>query len=230
MLAVFVEGNTEALYVDKLIEEIAGRNSVIIEHRKILGGSRVKRRVETIRAAKPTNGQQYYVLLYDCGGDESVKTRIKEEHENLTKSGYSRIIGLRDVRPDFTYADIPQLETNLPRFINTSWIPVTFILAIMEIEAWFLSEATHFQRIYPCITVAAIIKNLGFDPENDDMEQRSNPAEDLNNCYQIGRRTYSKRQAQVTINVLDYSLIYLEHPARNRYLKQLIAAIDAFLT
>jgi hypothetical protein len=100
----------------------------------------------------------------------------------------------------------------------------------MEIEAWFLSETTHFHRIHSSITVAAIIKNIGFDPENDDMEKRSNPAEDLNNCYQIGRRTYSKRQAQVTINALDYSLIYLEHPARNRYLKQLIAAIDAFLT
>jgi len=229
-LAVFVEGNTEALYIDKLIEEIAGRNKVIIEHRKIWGGSSVKRKVETIRAAKPTNGQQYYVLLVDCGGDESVKTRIMEEHENLTNSGYSRIIGLRDVRPKFTHADIPQLEMSLPRFIKTSWIPVTFILAIMEIEAWFLSETTHFHRIHPSITVAAIITNLGFDPENDDMEQRSNPAEDLNNCYQIGRRTYSKRRAQVTINALDYSLIYLELQYKNRYLHQLIDAIEKFLT
>jgi len=31
------------------------------------------------------------IHLIDCGGDEAVKTRIIEEHENLTRSGYVRI-------------------------------------------------------------------------------------------------------------------------------------------
>src|SRR4051812_48288355 len=101
---MFVEGYTEIVYVEKLIEEIAGQNRVLIEYRRIKGGSSVKRTMEVIKAAKPSTGQQYFVLLIDCGGDESVKTRITEEHENLTRSGYSRIIGLRDVRPKFTYA------------------------------------------------------------------------------------------------------------------------------
>jgi hypothetical protein len=153
-----------------------------------------------------------------------------EEHENLTRSGYSRIIGLRDVRPKFTYAEIPRLEMNLPKYIRTSLAPVTFILAIMEIEAWFLSEATHFQRIDPSITVAAIKATLGFDPENDDMGQRFTPAEDLNNCYRIGGKTYTKRQAQVTIHALDYTYMYVELQNKIRYLQRLIAEIDAFLT
>ena len=131
-LAAFVEGHTEVAYVEKLIEEIAGKNKVLIEHKKITGGSSVRREMRTIRAAKPSTGEQYFVLLVDCGGDESVKTRIMEEHENLTRSGYSRIIGLRDVRPKFTYAEIPRLEMNLPKYIRTSLAPVTFILAIIS--------------------------------------------------------------------------------------------------
>lgn len=229
-LAVFVEGYTEVVYVERLIEEIAGQNRVLIEHREIRGGRRVPLRIMTIKAAKPSTGQQYFVLLVDCGGDDSVKTRIREQHKNLTRSGYSKIIGLRDVRPKFTYAEIPRLEAGLPTYIDTSLIPVTFILTIMEIEAWFLAETTHFQRIDPSITVVAIKATLGFDPENDDMEQRLTPADDLNNCYHIGGKTYVKHDAQLTVNALDYASIYMELLNKFNYLKRLIDDIDAFLT
>jgi hypothetical protein len=64
-------------------------------------------------------------------------------------------------------------------FIRTSLIPVDFVLAVMEIEAWFLAETTHYARIDPAITMAAIKSTLGFDPENDDLQRRPSPAEDL---------------------------------------------------
>lgn len=155
-LAIFVEGYTEIVFVEKLIEEIAGQNKVLIEQRKIRGGSTTQRTMGLIKASRPNTGQQYFILLVDCGGDDLVKTRIREEHDNLTRKGYSRIIGLRDVRPKFTHGDIARLEATLPRYLKTSLAPVTFILAIMEIEAWFLAEGTHFPRIAPAITTAAI--------------------------------------------------------------------------
>src|SRR4030042_5678782 len=100
-LAVFVEGYTEAVFVYKLIGEIAPRNNFRIEHWKIRGGKRVPRTLQQVTAASLDTGQEYFVLIIDCGGDRQVKTRILEEHENLTRKGYSRIIGIRDVRPDF---------------------------------------------------------------------------------------------------------------------------------
>src|SRR5437763_589689 len=100
-LAVFVEGYTEVFFIEKLIEEIAGANQVLIEHREIRGGGVARRTLGLVRAARPDTGQKFFVLIVDCGGDRLVKTRILEEHENLTKAGYSAIIGLRDVRPDF---------------------------------------------------------------------------------------------------------------------------------
>lgn len=229
-LAIFVEGHTEVVFVEKLIEEIAGQNKVLIEHREIRGGSKARRTIGIIKAAKPNTGEKYFVLLVDCGGDDLVKTRIREEHENLTKNGYSRLIGIRDVRPKFTHGDIPKLEAGLPKYIKTSLAPVTFILAIMEIEAWFLAEATHYPRIEPSITVAAIKANLGFDPENDDMEQRLCPADDLNACYAIGGKAYMKNQAKVTVDALDYALIYTDLRSKINYLDRLISVIDAFLT
>ncbi len=228
-LAVFVEGHTEAIFVDRLVEEVAGNNRVRIELRKIRGGSSVRRTSIQVRAAQPETGQQYYVLILDCGGDAAVKSRILEEHENLTRSGYAKILGLRDVRPKYAAAEIGKLERGLRLRIRTSLIPVQFILSIMEIEAWFLAEVTHFPRIHPSITVDAIRSTLGFDPENDDMEKRDNPAQDLADCYAIGGKLYEKAKAKETVDTLDFGQVYLRLPAKFDYLSALLASVDSFL-
>jgi hypothetical protein len=228
-LAVFVEGYTEVVFVEKLIEEIAGEAHVLIEHREIRGGTSRRRTFAQVRASKPNTGQKYFVMIVDCGGDHLVKTRILEEHDNLTKAGYAKVIGLRDVRPSFTRADIPRLEVGLRTYIKTSLIPVEIFLAILEIEAWFLAEATHFPKIDPAITVAAIRATLGFDPENDDMEQRLTPADDMNDCYAIGGKAYVKANAQATVDALEYSEIYILHVDKFLYLKKLCQSIESFL-
>src|SRR5208282_3190214 len=110
-LAIFVEGYTEVVFVEKLIEEIAGENNVRIEWRRIRGGGSARRSSALVRAAKPDTGQQYYVLVFDCGGDRLVKPRIVEEHVSLTNMGYLKIIGMRDVRPDFTHSTIGALQS-----------------------------------------------------------------------------------------------------------------------
>lgn len=99
----------------------------------------------------------------------------------------------------------------------------------MEIEAWFLSEASHFVRINSAITVEKIKAELGFDPENDNMEQRPTPAEDLNNCYLIGGKTYNKQQSGDTVNALDYEFIYFNLSNNMKYMKRLITNIEDFL-
>jgi hypothetical protein len=228
-LAVFVEGHVEVLFVEKLIEEIAGKNKVVIEHREVRGGTSTRRTMGLMKAAQIDGGQQYYVLIVDCGGDDLVKSRILEEHENLTKKGYAKIIGLRDVRGNFSHADIPKLEASLRRYLKTSLIPVEFILAVMEVEAWFLAETTHFAKIDPAITVEAIKAKLGFDPEHDDLEKRDAPAQDLNNCYALGGKIYEKHTAAQTVMALDFARMYLEIPQRFNYLQRFIASIESFL-
>ncbi|MBL8196756.1 MAG: hypothetical protein JNM06_23385, partial [Blastocatellia bacterium] len=226
-LAIFVEGYTELLFVEKLVEEIAGQNNVLIDLKKIRGGSKVPRKMITIKAGKD-NGQKYYVLLIDCGGDEQVKSRIMQEHDNLTQAGYSKLIGVRDVSP-FLHTDIPKLQSNLPKYIKTKLAPVNFILSIMEIEAWFLAEISHFSKIDTTITIEAINARLGFDIEKDNIEQRSCPSQDLHECYSIAGKAYIKSQANITVNVLDYEAIYIDLRTRINYLDILISDIDSFL-
>jgi hypothetical protein len=179
---------------------------------------------------KPDTGQQYYVLIFDCGGDHLVKPRIIEEHENLTRKGYQKIVGMRDVRPEYTHATIGDLQTMLPKYIKTKLIPVEFILAILEIEAWFLAEATHFPKIDPAITVDAIRAALGFDPENDDMQQRATPAVDLHNCYAMAGKAYDKNNAQLTVDALDFLLVYIELVNKLPPLKRLVTIVEEFLS
>jgi hypothetical protein len=151
-----------------------------------------------------------------------------EEHESLTRKGYTKIIGMRDVRPKFTYGDIPKLETGLKKYVKTSLIPVEFILAVMEIEAWFLAEYNHFPKIEPSITVSAIKTRLVFDPEHDDLALRPNPVEDLDAAYMIGGKIYEKGK-DTTVDVLDYSYIYFELQSKIPYLKRLVNSIEEFL-
>lgn len=231
-LAVFVEGYTEVVFVEKLVEEIAGEQNVLIERREIRGGgsrSGRRRTFARVRAARRETGQQYYVLIVDCGGDNLVKTRILEEHENFHRDGYQKIIGLRDVRPTFTHADIPRLRRELPHHIKKSFIPVEWVLAILEVEAWFLTEATHFSRIDPAITTATIQTTLGFNPETEPMDQRLTPADDMNGCYQIGGRVYQKGNASATVNAPDIAAIYIDLSERIPDLKTLCDSISSFL-
>ena len=126
--------------------------------------------------------------------------------------------------------EIPKLELGLRTRVKTKLIPVEFILSIMEIEAWFLAEVTHFPKIDPGITVAGIRAQLGFDPEIDNMEDRDQPNVDLNHCYQIGGKSYLKCNAKTTVNSLDYALIYMGLRHKFAYLGKLITNIDNFFT
>jgi hypothetical protein len=229
-LAIFAEGYTEAVFAEKLVQEIADENHVAIERREIRGGASTPRRLRLITARKEHPDQRYFVLVYDCGGDDLVKSRILEEHENLTKATYERIIGIRDVRPKYAYADIPKLEAWLPKYIKTKLIPVQFILGVMEIEAWFLAEHHHFPRIHASITVQAIAAALGFDPVNDDMALRAAPADDLNACYTLAGKTYEKGRADETVNALDYAHLYLDLRNKIPYLDRLARSLDDFLS
>jgi hypothetical protein len=228
-LAVFVEGYTETVFVTKLIEEVSGRHNVIIETRRIFGGSSVPRRVQTITAARPVSGENYFVLIVDCGGDDQVKTRILEEHENLTRNGYQRVIGIRDVYPRYSRSDISALHVGLRKYVKTSLIPVSFVLGVMEVEAWFLAEHSHFERVDGEITEDKINEKLGFVPSKDDMAERDTPAEDLHKCYEIAGLKYEKGGDDKTMRALDFSKIYIELAESVESVGQLVQCLDEFL-
>ena len=230
-LAIFVEGQTEQLFVERLLLEIAGKRRVRIEKHEARGGKKGKRRIRLIEASAPDSGQKFFVMIVDCGQDERVKSDIVERYDGLEKNGYQAIIGIRDVYPE-NRDDIPKLRRGLAYRVRTDPIQVLFVLAVMEIEAWFIAEHTHFARVSDELTPERIQAGVGFDPSTDDIELRDHPAADLHHIYQLVGLAYrkSKQHAERTVDILDYARVYLELGQQIGDLKALIESVDRFLT
>lgn len=208
-LAIFVEGQTEKIFVRKLLEEIAGKNNIAIIDQDVVGKRNNRITVLTM-GDSVTLQTKYYILIYNSGADNSVVSDIRDQYGSLVQSGYSKVIGLRDVYPTL-FTQKSDLERGLQRVLPKGTIPAHIVLAVMEIEAWFLAEWNHFVKINPKLTTALIQTSLGFNPEIDDVEQRTHPAEDLHQIYQLVGRAYRKHRYQVDtiVSKLDYEFLYL---------------------
>jgi hypothetical protein len=234
-LAVFAEGGTEQAFVEKLLLEIGTEKQITIWKERWRGGGKGNprdRQVSQLMGISPnTQDIEYYVQIIDCGNDERVQSDVIESYPRLVKLGFDSIIGIRDVRPQ-PPERIPRLKQLLKYKVPTKPVDPVMVLAIMEIEAWFLAEYTHFPRVHPNLTLARVRAIAGFDPSVDDVEQRLQPADDLDLIYQAVGERYEKTPAsiQCTIAALDSAVIYLDLSQRVPALKPLVDAIDAFLS
>lgn len=230
-LAIFVEGQTEQQFVSRLLREVAGEKKVAIDELRWRISKRGNRSFGVINASSRNATQEYYVLIFDCGGDSTVKTDILDNYESLARQNYQKIIGLRDVYPN-DRASIPKLEYGLKYRVPTKPLLVNIILAIMEVEAWFLAETTHFLKIHSDLTVDRISKHLGFDPTTQNVEERVCPADDLNSIYHLVGFGYNKRKTncQRTIDALDYSALYFDLRNKINRLGEFIQNIDDFFS
>ncbi len=233
-LAIFVEGQTEQLFVARLVREIAGEHRLQIDSRKAIG--RQGRRYLCQQYVTPSDpSKRYYLLVVDSSSDESVAADIVEQYDRLSKKGYSRIIGLRDVYGKFKYRDVPKLERGIQRSLATlrpRRVPVDIVLAVMEIEAWFIAEEEHFKQIHPSLTVTAIKKRLGLDPSRDDVERIAHPSRELDRIYRLAGKRYRKKKpiARRTIRSLDYENLYVNVSTRVPRFAALVGHVDAFLS
>ena len=205
-IAIFVEGQTELLFLDRLILELATESGLAVEHAEALGGATRARQLKFLKKQTLHPHHKIYVLIVNCAGDSNVKSDIIERYEGLRRAGYAAVFGLRDVYGMFRYEDVPKLRAMMRVGIPEGELPVHLILAIMEIEAWLLAEYTHFERVSRELTIDRIRKHLRFDPSRDDLEQRWHPAEDLDRIYNIAGTRYTKQRNNVerTLESLDY--------------------------
>lgn len=230
-VAIFVEGQTEQVFVEQLLLEIAGKQNICIETRRGYGGKRFPRKLIMLKREIPGGDEKYLALIVNSATENRVKSDIRDNYESLVRSGYKAIIGIKDVYPDFKREDIPKLEVGLRYKMKTRPVEVMFVLAVMEIEAWFLAEYTHFKRIHARLTIDRIKNELNFDPSTDDMELRDWPSNDLHNIYALENMAYKKKEvyAKRTAEVLDYAEIYLGLSSKLKPIEELISEIDRFM-
>lgn len=231
-MAIFVEGLTELKFIDRLLREVITGRHLQIAHARASGGARGSKRVMSISAMSEAHEEKkYFFLIVDSGSDNRVGSDIRENYDSMSAQGYASIIGVRDVRPDFSFSDLPKLRGRLCYRLKTKPIQVLFVLGVMEIEAWFLAEHSHFSRIHPEITPLRIKEELGFDPITDDMQLRACPAKDLSDSYALEGFVYKKKFSSIqrTIDALDYAAIYCDHPNKFPDIDSFMRALEAFI-
>jgi len=241
-IAFYVEGLTEQFFINKLLIEIAGQKNIEIELRQFQGANKgYKTDIYPKTTSQPVS-PKHHALILDCVGDGGVKPRILEDYKRLFSKGYSEIIGLLDLYPK---TDLAKFEKELINGtikngrIITQPLPINtdIVVAVNEVESWFLSECTHFTCINNILTNSLIISNMGFDPCTDDMTLRPHPAMDLHTIYQLANQSYMnsngkkrKNRIERTVECLDYTDIYITLRYKITKLNQLISKIDRFLT
>lgn len=228
-LAIFVEGQTEQIFIERLLKEIAGRNRIAIEIIAV-NGNQLKRYTTLIKNAVMTPETKFYVLVYNSFSDNSVPSDIRDRYSSLTASGYERVIGLRDVYPIPIYQK-SKLITGLRYSLPQGTIPIDIVLAVMEIEAWFLAEYNHFIKIDASLTPERIKECFGFNPKTDDMEARPKPSDDMKQIYNLVGKGYNKSEKQLNrlASNLDYEFLYIELTNSVPSLKELVEYLDLFL-
>ena len=113
-LAIYVEGQTEQVFIERLISEIAGAHNV-----RFSKTSYAESRIIKLDQIAGSAEEEFFVLLYDCQGESNVKSKVLEDHGKLAKNGYQLIIGLRDLHPK-PLADLSGVTETTPP--NRHWI------------------------------------------------------------------------------------------------------------
>lgn len=230
-LAFFVEGYTEQIMIARYIKEVFSPTTIAISSIKIKGGTSVPISFTTICADSITEKTKFYIMVYNCGGESNIKSYIEKHKRTLIKQGFSKIVGVRDVYPNVQRSDIHKLRRGLYYKMPQADIRTDFVLNIMEIEAWFLSDHSHFEKINPGLSSGLIKSSLNLDLQNENMELRDSPACDLKACYELVGESYTKDPEVIkrTVNSIDCVELYHMHMLKLSGLKQLHKELEEFL-
>jgi hypothetical protein len=206
-VAVFVEGQTELYFTLWVLRSLAVDTKMHVEAVRIGGGTH---RVALYKMPVATIGElataEVHFLVVDCSSDERVVSFMREQHASLKESGYEAILGLRDLRPDFSIDELALLKEGIAKTLSNLVEPTPEIaVAIQEVEAWFIAENTHFNRMDPNLTASAIMEGTGIDVTQE-TESIPVPYETLDQIYQIVGLRYAKSQADVirTLGTLQF--------------------------
>lgn len=226
-LAVFVEGQTELHFAQRLIEEIAGYGRIKFELKRLRAGA-----IHDLRSIGPEDDfAQMNIMIVDCGGDGSVKSAILERAALLESKGYSEIIGLLDLFPK-PIENLEKYEKGLLMGLDSHGIKIRIFVAVKEIEAWFLDEYTHFTKVSAMLTPSEVERISGFNPQSGRAEVEVNhPASVIKTIYKAVGSDYRKREADTfrILSHLDFGEIYLSVRERSHSLSQFIDGVEDFM-
>lgn len=237
-IAFFVEGPTEEFFIIRYLREIISQQGFAFRVYRGSGGSDTNPRVFVLKSNE-VNGIRYEANIYVSQGDNRVNSDLISQIDAVRRSGFTQIVALKDLRGN--HNGIQGSLTNLSMFERADRVlfgkhpDVKSIIAVMEIETWFIAETNHYARLYNMLTPQLIqshVVNIGCNPYSCKYEDIQDPAETLDRIYQLVHRHYSKHQktTRKTVNALDYVNLYYNVTARIAKLHELAKLIDDFFS
>jgi hypothetical protein len=230
-IALFVEGQTERIFIIEFL------NQLFSEHKKVIKTHEMRKLHHniTIKNITTDDPKEYFIVIYDCGTDDKVKSDILDNYEKLQKAGFNHIIGLQDYfnpKRRKKGITVQQLKKGL-NFGLEQIIPTEIFLAIQETEAWFIAEDKHYEVIIPDFSIDRINAIAGISIQADDTGKISHPTVVLDKIYKAGGRTsgYSKHEYVVKeiVSKLDFTNLYLNVRRRNNNLNELLTCLDGLI-
>lgn len=202
-VAVFTEGQAEQLFICEAIRQLSGNTRYFVRSfRKNGSGDRLIKIDIGIQGQE--NDHDIYFQVLNCGSDAQVLSTIREEHDSLVVAGFTHIFGLRDLFP-IARDKLDKLKDSIERLKPTSNASVDILVAIMEIEAWFIAEYDHFSGINQILTPDFIRISGGIDVTRSS-EDVNHPFEALHAIYSLAGDRYEKSRSYVERTV---SLIHM---------------------
>ena len=87
-MAIFVEGQTEALFVHRLINEITTRHDIKIT----MANAKMPLVIEVGSGSDP-DAYSAHISIKDYGGDGNVATQVRDNYNLLVSKGFSTLVG-----------------------------------------------------------------------------------------------------------------------------------------
>lgn len=203
--AIFVEGNTELVFIRRYLQMNIEYEELEVECRKRQFG-----RFDEVPFSISNPSAKFHFRIIDSGSDVKVLDDILEDEEYLRNLGYIKIIGLRDMFSENYIKEVKQprkikIELNqkfIDRFqarINReSTMPklISVCFAIMEIEAWFLAIPQMWEK--KGVSNDIILKKLGYNLSKIDPEVTFfHPAREVEKILAIAEKNYDKHAKEV---------------------------------
>jgi hypothetical protein len=171
-IALFVEGQTEMVFLQSLLHWIFGYNIRYI-CKELSSYNIIPWKQREYGKDNPSPDIDFIII--NVGGEGTLINAIKDREEKLVEQGFERIIGIKDMYSEeyekhvvikviddsITQKFVEGMKKTISTMKNPNRIELHF--AIMEIEAWFLMMHKVFERIDPILTVEYIKEKLEKD-------------------------------------------------------------------
>ena len=205
-LAVFVEGQTELVFVREFLKQWYGYDTCAI------GFACYNLQNNEFRDSAYQYGDEdseNYFMLVNVGNDNSVLSKILSRLTCLVNQGYQLVIGLRDmyskqyvqdagghvIDEEVTQKHIDAVRDVLKSAANGD--KVDFHFAIMEVEAWLLGMYDYLLSFDKRLTSDYIKESIGIDLDADPEKTIVHPALELDRIYGLAGKQYDKHLSDI---------------------------------